>query len=69
MDGSYLLVSFFFSLVGFAVFTFGRKQRRAAPLLIGSVLMGYPYFVSDARAIAAIGVGLLLALYFGLRLE
>ncbi len=69
MDGSGLFLSFLFSLIGMAVFVYGRRQRLAAPTLIGAGLMGYPYFVSDARAIAGIGAALLVALYFGMRLE
>ena len=68
MDGSGLFVSFFFSLVGMAVFKYGREQRLAAPTVIGVALMVYPYFVGDTRAVAGVGFGLLAALYLGMRL-
>jgi len=69
MDGNSLFASFFFSLIGMAVFVYGRRQRLATPTIIGFALMGYPYFVSDTRVLLGVGMGLLAALYFGMRLE
>jgi len=69
MDSAWLLWSSLFSLIGFAVFVYGRRQRLGAPLLIGVVLMIYPYFVSNTVALIGIGALLLLGLYLGSRLE
>jgi hypothetical protein len=69
MDAAWLMWSSLFSLIGFAVFVYGRRQRRGAPLLVGLVLMVYPYFVSSVLAIVGIGVLLLGGLFVGARLE
>jgi hypothetical protein len=69
MDTAWLMWSSLFSLIGFAVFVYGRRQRRGAPTLIGAALMIYPYFVSSSVALIAIGVLLIGALVVGHRLE
>jgi hypothetical protein len=69
MDGAGLFLSFLFSLIGVVVFRYGWRQRLSVPTLIGAALMAYPYFVEGAWAVTAIGVALLVALYFGMRLE
>jgi hypothetical protein len=69
MDLTWLLLSTLFSLIGFAVFTYGRRQRTATHTLIGAVLMAYPYFVSSAYALVGIGVALLGAVVVGNRIE
>jgi hypothetical protein len=69
MDTGWLIWSSLFALIGFAVFVYGRRQRRGAPTLIGVALMVYPYFVSSSVALIVIGVLLLGALVVGNRLE
>jgi hypothetical protein len=69
MDTAWLMWSSLFSLIGFAVFVYGRRQRRGAPTLIGAALMVYPYFVSSSVAVIVIGVLLIGALVVGNRLE
>jgi hypothetical protein len=69
MDSAWLIWSSLFALIGFAVLVYGRRQRRAAPTLVGVALMVYPYFVSSSWALIAIGVLLLGALVVGSRLE
>ncbi len=58
LDPAWLLVSLFVSLIGFAVFTYGKKQRRAPQLVAGLLLMIYPYFVSDVLVMTGVGVGI-----------
>jgi hypothetical protein len=69
MDPSWLMWSSLFSLIGFAVLVYGRRQRRGAPVLFGIALMVYPYFVSSVLAIVGIGVLLLVALVVGAQME
>jgi len=69
MDDVWFILASLFSLVGFAALAYGRRQRRAAPTLVGAALMGYPYFVSSPVALVAIGVLLLGGLVIGSRLE
>ena len=69
MDPTWLLLSSLFSLIGFAVFTYGRRQKTATHTLVGIALMAYPYFVSSAFALVGIGVLLLAGMVFGNRIE
>jgi len=59
-----LLWGLLFSSVGFGFFIYGRKQRAIVPGLCGLALMVYPYFVPNAVALVAIGVGLCALPYF-----
>ncbi len=69
MDSAWLMWSGLFSVIGMAVFVYGKRQRLGAPLLVGLALMVYPYFVSSTLAVVGIGVLLLVGLYVGNRLE
>lgn len=69
MDPTWLMLSGLFSLIGFAVFTYGRKQRTATHTLVGIALMAYPYLVSNAYALVGIGVLLLVGMVVGNRIE
>jgi hypothetical protein len=69
MDGTWLLLSSLFSLIGMAVAVYGKRQRLLAPTVIGVALMVYPYFVGGTIALVGIGVLLLGALVAGMRLE
>ena len=44
---SELLVSFFFGLVGTALFMYGRKAGRFVPLVAGGLLAVIPYFLPN----------------------
>jgi len=69
MDPTWLMLSFVFSLIGMAVFVYGRKQRTATHTLIGVALMAYPYFVSSTWALVGIGALLLVGMVVGNRME
>jgi hypothetical protein len=69
MDPTWLMLSFLFSLIGMAVFAYGRKQRTATHTLIGVALMAYPYFVSSTWALIGIGALLLVGMVVGNRME
>lgn len=53
-----------FSAVGFVAFVYGKKMTLWRPMVIGAVLMGYPYLISDTLAIYLIGIAFTAALYF-----
>lgn len=53
-----------FGTIGFIAFMYGKKEKSVKPLVIGLVLMVYPYFVSNTFAQYAIGISLTAALYF-----
>ncbi len=69
MDTAWLMLSSLFALIGFAVFVYGRRQRRGTPMLVGVALMIYPYFVSSSAVLIGIGVLLIVGLVVGSRLE
>jgi hypothetical protein len=69
MDPTWLMLSSLFSLIGFAVFKYGRKQRTATHTAVGAALMVYPYFVSSAPALIGVGVLLLVGMVVGNRIE
>ncbi len=52
-----------FGGIGFIAFVYGKKQASFKPLVIGIVLMGYPYFVTNPVWLYAIGVGLTVLLF------
>jgi hypothetical protein len=47
IDPGYLLASLIVSGIGFAVFSYGRKQRRFPHMCVGAVITGYPYVVTN----------------------
>lgn len=58
-----LLASLVFSVIGFGVFMYGKKQGLVKPIAIGVALMVFPYFVSRVWLQWVIGVGLCASLY------
>ena len=64
MDQALLLWGLLFSSVGMGFFIYGRKQKRAVPLVCGIVLMVYPYFVPSTIWLVVIGVVLCAVPYF-----
>jgi CHASE2 domain-containing sensor protein len=64
MDTASLLWITLFSSLGLAFFVYGKKQRKAMPLLCGMALMGYPYFVSNVILLVSIGIVLTAIPYF-----
>lgn len=64
MDTSLILWGLLFSSIGLGLFLYGRRQQAPVPLVCGLVLMVYPYFVSNAYLLVAIGVALVAVPYF-----
>lgn len=52
-----------FSVIGFAMFTYGRKQAKWRTAGIAAALMVYPYFVEQTWLLYAIGVALCAAFF------
>jgi len=63
-----LIASLLVSVVGFAIFWYGRKQRRIPHLVLGLLLMVFPYFVPGTLLVVGIAVLLLGALWLAVRL-
>jgi hypothetical protein len=69
-DATGLIVSVVIGLVGCALFLYGKRQQRPAPIVVALALMIFPYFVTSIPLMVAIALGLLglmvLAGRFGL---
>jgi hypothetical protein len=63
-----LLLSLAISGVGFVFFSYGKKMARAPQILVGLLLMVYPYFVSELWVMAVVAAVLLGLLWLSLRL-
>lgn len=62
-DAGNLIAGFLISGVGFVLFSYGRKLGRIPHVVIGLLLMVFPYFVPSVLLMVGIGVllcGLLL---------
>ena len=68
INGNALLASLFISSVGFVAFIYGKRQRRLPHMLVGVLLMGFPYFVLNVLLMLAVTVVLLAGLWGMLRL-
>lgn len=53
---SSLLASLFFGIIGFWLFREGRRRNHFKILIIGIVLIAYPYFTASAAADWVIGI-------------
>lgn len=67
-DPNALLASMMVGILGAALFVYGKKQVRIPHLVVGLLMVAYPYFVPGALLIAGIGVALLLLLWLVVRL-
>jgi hypothetical protein len=66
IDGGSLVASFFVSGLGFVLFEYGRRMKRAPQVGVGLVLMIFPYFVSSVWAMLGIAVALVVVLWLAL---
>jgi acyl-CoA reductase-like NAD-dependent aldehyde dehydrogenase len=67
LDGTSLLVSFVVSGIGFVAFSYGRKMSRTPQVVVGLVMMVYPYFVPNLWAMGGIAAALLAGLFLAVR--
>lgn len=64
MEVERIVCVMFFSLVGFAFFTYGKKQQAVVPLCVGLGLFAVPYFITNLPILISVGVGLIVLPYF-----
>ena len=64
MNESWLLWGLLFGSFGLGFFVYGKKQKAVVPLVCGLALMIFPYFISNAIILVAIGVVLIAVPYF-----
>lgn len=58
-----LIGGFLFSGIGFVAFAYGKKMSLLRTMLLGIVLMVYPYFFSNTWLLYGIGSALTAALF------
>ena len=63
MNPANIFASVIFGSIGLAAFIYGKKQSNLKALVIGVVLMVYPYFVQNPLALYAIGAILTVMLF------
>jgi len=63
LDAGSLFANLIVSAVGFFLFSYGRKTTDIPKVVVGMVIMAYPYFVSGAAMLIGIGVALLAGLW------
>ena len=59
-----LIGNVIFSSIGFVAFIYGKKNIIWRPMVIGVLMMVYPYFVPGTITMYLIGISLTAALYF-----
>jgi len=67
-DANALLASLVVSSIGTVAFVYGKRQSRVPQLVVGLLLMIFPYFVSNLLLMGGITVVLLGALWGAVRL-
>jgi len=55
---------FIFGCIGMGYISYGKSQSAIKPMLCGTVLIGFPYFVSGVWLTVLIGVVLMLIPWF-----
>jgi len=63
MDFSYLFAAFFWGTVGFGFFAYGKKQKRAFPLVGGILLMAISYFLKTALSLSLVSIAIIGGIY------
>lgn len=59
-----LCYGFFFGIVGYAAWRYGRKTQSTRHIALGILLMGYSYLVPNPWASFFIGLGLTVLLFW-----
>ena len=68
LDATWLMLSLIPSGVGFVLFVYGKKQVRMPQLVVGLVMMVYPYFTTTVPALLGVGALLVAGLWYAIRL-
>ena len=59
-----LIGGFIFGSIGMVAFMYGKKERNYKPLVMGIVLMAYPYFITNTFLLYAAGIGLCFLTFY-----
>ena len=63
LDPTWLFLSLVPSGIGFVLFVYGKKQGRWPQLVVGLLMMVYPYFTPNVGSLLGVGAALCVALY------
>jgi predicted cobalt transporter CbtA len=66
-DVNSLIASFVVSSVGFVLFIYGKRMSRAPHLVVGLVLLIYPYFIGAVLPMFGIALVLVTLLWFAVK--
>ena len=58
-----LILGIVFSVIGMAAFAYGRKSKKSSPLIGGTILMIFPYFVPNPVLMVLVGAVTLVGMY------
>jgi len=61
--GANLFASIFFGSIGMAAFVYGKKASAFRPIIIGILLMAYPYFLPETWEVVVVGTLLTAGLF------
>jgi hypothetical protein len=53
-----------FGAIGFVAFSYGKKNNKLTTLILGIVMMVYPYFVQNTILLYVVGILICIGLYF-----
>lgn len=67
LETSSFIASLIVSSIGFVVFVYGKRQQRVPQVVVGLVLMGFPYLVPGVLLMTSIAAVLLIGLWLALR--
>ena len=67
-DSESLVASLIVSSIGFVAFMYGRRLERVPQIVVGLLLMAFPYFVPNVLLMAGIAAALLILMWVALRL-
>jgi hypothetical protein len=67
LSGAWLFTSLIVGTVGFAIFVYGKKERRAPPLLAGIALVAISWLVASPVWMTACAILVIGALWAGSR--
>jgi hypothetical protein len=60
---AWLFAGFLFGMVGLAAFGYGKKNAKYKPIVIGIILMVYPYFIKNTIILYLVGIVLTMLLF------
>lgn len=67
LDPTWLILSLIPSGIGFVLFTYGKKMKRAPQVIGGIALMVYPYFTPTSGTMLGVGAMICAAVWLAVR--